>query len=473
MSSSHGWRKHNRESVALTIVLFSALCLGLILALASCAPVATAPAAPAATAPAAPAAEPTKAAEATKPAEEQPAAEEPAKCQFDPEKSGCQSVPETSIRFGGIFSPEEEIHIQKQVDAFMKDCPPIKVTLQRYWTSTQEPDPEVQLRTEIAAGIPLDVIGIWGATFSRLAPQNTFMQLEGVSTECFMNGAEKAGQVNGASYALPWSRYLCTPDYRVLGIWAQTKGKDASRLLIDYLTAPAQQTDNAKYQMENVPISPTWYPTQQSVNDELAGCQNNDQAAKWPTGGQRDQVRAKIEKDLVDLQTKLKGTKYWPDDQPTVFNFDWTTGLGIPVQDDKPQYDDKQQYTVVQAGAVPVMSGDEQFFLEENLRQYAEGKETTYVTVGGLRVFDPSALDGKLAEGTYAVVWEYTVNAERLIFVDIEGKETYAGQLWDLNGKLVDRPADPWFQVLQPWVVAEGDASWLSWLFDSRGGKAP
>ena len=68
--------------------------------------------------------------------------------------------------------------------------------------------------------------------------------------------------------------------------------------------------------------------------------------------------------------------------------------LVYPSEDHKPQYDDKQQYTVVHAGAVPVMSGDQQFFLEENLRQYAEGKETTYVTVGGLRVFDPSAWMG-------------------------------------------------------------------------------
>ena len=134
---------------------------------------------------------------------------------------------------------------------------------------------------------------------------------------------------------------------------------------------------------------------------------------------------------------------------------------------------------MVQAGAVPVISGDEQFFLEENLRKYAKGKGKTYVTVGGLRVFVPSALDGKLAAGTYAVVWEYTVvdeklpiSAEKLIFVDTQGKVAYEGQLWDLNGS-VDEPSDPRFQRLQPRVVAEGDASWLDWLLDSRGGKAP
>ena len=61
-----------------------------------------------------------------------------------------------------------------------------------------------------------------------------------------LNGAEKAGQVNGASYTLPMVAIICTPDYRVGNLGAnQGKGR-ASRLLIDYLTAPAQQTDNAR-----------------------------------------------------------------------------------------------------------------------------------------------------------------------------------------------------------------------------------
>ena len=129
MSSSHGWRKHDRESVALTIVLFQRSAWASYFAGVVC-PSRDSASCPCRDSTGCPSRRTSKAAEATKPAEEQPAGGGAGKMPVRPPRSqgASPSLKPRSVS-AGSSRRRREIHIQKQVDAFMKDCPPIKVTL--------------------------------------------------------------------------------------------------------------------------------------------------------------------------------------------------------------------------------------------------------------------------------------------------------------------------------------------------------
>lgn len=350
---------------------------------------------------------------------------------------------------------------------------------------------ENRLAVMAAAGNLPDVIAVGHDTALRFFREGLVAALEPQGLDEHLAAAQKAvqDQASGETFALPWRRYLCVPQFIVTSVSPTTAYPDEAPLLAGFFAQPQQQEEAFKTLF---PPHPFWYPTHAEANAGVAGCADEPFVVRPVTPEERETIVGDIQERVEELRTTLIDKQLWPESQPTEYAYELATGI-LAESDGEP---------AVLLGAVPVQASQEftDFFLESNLEKYVglyEGQAglpghrlgkalaapgywqvADHVVVGAVVVNDPAILqaeEGTVDPGSYAAVWGATpagdgaAPAETFALVGETGDTLYTGTVETLNGDEVDLPPDdPTGQELQPVVTVE-EGSWrICWRFDRR-----
>jgi hypothetical protein len=328
-----------------------------------------------------------------------------------------------------------------------------------------------KLLAAIAAGTPPDLVGVWLGWFSKQPIDQLFTPLLKIdpelNMEVFTAGAQTASRFNDEVYGLPWTQYLCIPDFRLLWIPQGSAAQQEAYTLAAYLTAAEQQ-------IENYAKVPTWYPTLTAVNDPPTGpgCTDTGTVMRWPSSEEQAVIRSAIEPDLQEVEKSLRVNGYWPDDQPTTLDFERTVGVGTGEAQDG----SAEAFGEVRVGAAPVGTTDPEFFLESNLLDYFASTGKEYIIVGAVEVFDPEVFDNAVPSGAYAIAWRHAkddTESDQLVLLDADGNKVYENSnLYALFGTNPPQP-DPAAEITQPFAAMQQGSWELCVYWDKRKACLP